>query len=319
MRTQIPLLFCLAVVAAVALSGCLSNQGTTTASYSNDVVTVEDYYVYNLQPEAGSETTISFLVQNNGEDPVTRVKVNFDSNLEITGLECSGTTAATVNSGERYCVFDSTNDAGVLQPFDTRHVELTIKAPSRDIILKATTFQVSYSIEYDYSGYRTVSLPVIDDSTESSASSEYSQSEESYGPVLLSFKLQARGTHTEDGETVEDYWGVKGDPFKVVFGLTDVASSDMKATSPVVNAGKLKLDTKGSLNITDGMPCDFEQAADGYMYSTKAVKMPGELRCSFESYDFPEPEVLATIWAEYGYTYGYTLTEKFQVQPVGES
>jgi hypothetical protein len=319
MRKQIPLLLCLALVSAVALSGCLTNQSpTTTASYKNDVVTVEDYYVSNLQPYAGSETTMSFLVQNNGEQPVGRVKVSLSSNMEMVDLRCSGAASYDTGSGVRYCVFDASNDAGSIEPFDVRSVELRLNA--NDLVSKPTEFVVSYSVEYDYAGYRKADLPVVDGTTVRTASSSYSQSTASYGPVLLSFELPARGTHKEDGQTVTDYWGVRGEPFEVVMKLTDVASSKSKSKNLVLAKGSIMLDTKKSLQVADGMPCDFDvDASTGYLYSSKDVKVPGELRCSFKSYDFSEPETFATLWAEYSYTYGYTLTEKFQVQPVGET
>lgn len=55
------------------------------------------------------------------------------------------------------------------------------------------------------------------------------------------------------------------------------------------------------------------------MVSKSDEKVFGELRCSFNSTDFTEPQILATLWAQYNYTYGYTMTEKFEVQPLGEN
>jgi hypothetical protein len=321
MRKQIPLLLCLALVSAVALSGCLTNQSpTSTASYKNDVVTVEDYYVSNIKPYAGSETTMQFLLQNNGEHPVGRAAVNFfdTSGLAVSDFKCSD--SAVPVGAQPLCTFGNSEALGEIVPFDVRYVSLRLTAPSADVIKKQTDFTVSYRIEYDYSGYRKADLPVVDGTTVRTASSRYSQSTASYGPVLLSFELPARGTHKEDGQTVTDYWGVRGEPFEVVMKLTDVASSKSKSKNLVLAKGSIMLDTKKSLQVADGMPCDFDvDASTGYLYSSKDVKVPGELRCSFKSYDFAEPETFATLWAEYSYTYGYTLTEKFQVQPIGET
>jgi len=329
MRKQIPLLFCLAVVAAVSLSGCLSNQGVTTASYKNDVITIEDYYVSNLKPYAGSEATMEFLVQNNGEHAVERVAVSFfdTSGLAVKNLQCSGKDMQLDAGSRPTCVFGESEPLGRIEPFDVRYVELRLGMPSKDVIKSPREFTLSYSIEYDYVGYRKADLPVVDGTTVRTASSKYSQSTASYGPVVLSFEMPARGTHKEDGKTVTDYWGVREEPFEVVMKLTDVASSKSKAKNLVLAKGSIMLDTKKSLQVAMGIPCDFcmggEKDCPGtdstYLYSKADAKVPSELRCSFKSYDFTEPEALATLWAEYSYTYGYTLTEKFEVQPVGET
>jgi len=313
MRTQIPFVFCMVLLSAAALSGCV-NQPEPSAEYKNDVITVEDYYVSNIMPKAGSEVTMWFVVQNNGEHPVSRVVVSFfdTGGLGITELRCAGT-----ESDGNACVFDSGNEAGALEPLDVRSVELRLSVPGESVIKKATPFTLSYYVEYDYEGYRKADLPVVDGTTLRTATSKFSQSTASYGPIRLDFEMPARGEHKEDGNVVKDYWGVKGEPFEVIVKFTDVAGSGLKDKTPEIAAGSVKLDAKGSLQLATDSACDFEPD-NGYLYSTKDVNVPGELSCSFQSYDFTEPEVLATLWAEYSYTYSYTLAEKFDVQPAGQ-
>ncbi len=51
----------------VFFSGCIDQNGTKFAEYKDDIITVEEYYVDNLNPTENSLSTISFLVQNNGD------------------------------------------------------------------------------------------------------------------------------------------------------------------------------------------------------------------------------------------------------------
>ena len=332
MRRHIPLLFCmacLALVSMVALSGCVGQEKTGGPQYKNDVITIEDYYVSNLKPYAGSEATMEFLVQNNGEHPVKRVTVSFfdTSGLTVKILKCSGEEIPLSDESRPTCVFGESEALVAIEPLDVRQVVLRLGMPSDSVIKKPTSFTVSYRIEYDYSGYRKADLPVVDGVTVRTASSKYSQSTPSYGPIRLDFEMPVRGEHKEGTQTVKEYWGVRDEPFEVVFKLTDVADSKLKDKTPIIAAGNLMLDAKGSLARADGLPCDFckpgETGCMGtdskYLYLGKDAKVPSELRCSFRSYDFIEPETFATLWAQYNYTYGYTLTEKFEVQPVGEA
>jgi hypothetical protein len=182
MRKQIPLLFCLACMALVpmvALSGCLSNQGAPKGpSYSNDIVTIEDYYVSNLNPYAGSQVEVDFLLQNNGELPVSHLtlEVNAPAGWQITSLACQGITSPEITSEKDSgkCEYKYTNINEAIQPFDVRSVSMSFKTPSN--ILKPTPFVLSYSVSYDYTGYRKADLPVVDGVTLRKATSSYSES-----------------------------------------------------------------------------------------------------------------------------------------------
>jgi len=327
MRKQIPLLFCLACMALVpmvVLSGCLSNQSAPKGpSYSNDVVTIEDYYVSNLNPYAGTDTEpghveIDFLLQNNGEFPVSHLtlEVNAPPGWQITSLACQGITSETITGGKR-CAYNYDNINDAIQPFDVRSVSMFLQTPSN--ILKPTSFTLSYFISYDYIGYRKADLPVVDGVTLRKATSAYSESSPSYGPIRLDFNIPVRAEHVEGEQVVKEYWGVKGEPFEIIFSFTDVASQGYKASSVTLSKNSVTLDTKGSLELKSGLPCDF--AASGAVYVSSAVvsKMPGQLRCSFVSNDFAEPEIFATLWASYTYKYRYTKTQTFEVQPLSEN
>jgi hypothetical protein len=325
MRKTFLLLLCITVVTSVFISGCV-DQTPTATQYKNDIVTIEEYYVSNLMPYADSEVVIEFLVQNNGEEPIPRLKVRFFDHpgFEILSLSCMGMLTEPENGDT--CIFDEENDFGEIVPFDIRKIDLRLGTPSN--IEKPTTFTIRYYVEYDYSGFRKMDLPIIDGETIRTPSSKFSQSTSTYGPIKLEFKTPERGEHKEDGKVVKEYWGVKTQPFKVEMKMTDVASSGLKDNAPTINPGDMKLDLKNSLeraySVSTMLHCDFCVGGEGncpgadpeYMYLNKIVEVPGELRCNFQSDDFVEPELLATIWSDFSYTYRYTLTEQIEVQPL---
>lgn len=319
MRLRIPLAFCSALVAIVALSGCLSNQNASIGpSYSNDVVTIEDYYVSNLNPYADTQVEIDFLLQNNGERPVSHLTldVNAPPGMQIASLTCQGITSADITGGKE-CVYNYANSRDAIQPFDVRSVSLILQTPSQQMVLKPTPFTVSYSVQYSYVGYRKADLPVVDGVTLRKATSTYSESTPSYGPIRMDFSIPARAEHVEGEQVVKEYWGVKGEPFEVAFAFTDVASQAYKASSPAIGVGAIRLDTKGSLQIAPGLPCDFNPTT--WTSNREVDKLPGQLRCSFVSNDFVEPQIFATLWANFTYNYGFAKTQTFQVQPLSEN
>jgi hypothetical protein len=312
----------MALVPMVALSGCLSNQGAPKGpSYSNDIVTIEDYYVSNLNPYAGSQVEVDFLLQNNGELPVSHLtlEVNAPAGWQITSLACQGITSPEITSEKDSgkCEYKYTNINEAIQPFDVRSVSMSFKTPSN--ILKPTPFVLSYSVSYDYTGYRKADLPVVDGVTLRKATSSYSESSPSYGPIRLDFDIPARSEHVEGKQVVKEYWGVKGEPFEIMFSFTDVASQDYKGSSAALSVNSITFDTKGSLKLAPGLPCDFAASGAVYVSSAEVKKMPGQLRCSFVSNDFAEPEIFATLWANYMYKYMYTKTQAFEVQPLSEN
>jgi len=103
---------------------------------------------------------------------------------------------------------------------------------------------------------------------------------------------------------------------------------------PKIEAGMVKLDLRGSLEkayvVEEGvktfLPCDFYEGEGGYLFSNdkekplKQVKVPDELTCNFQSTvfteDYTEPETTASIWTEFNYTYRYTNSQEFEVQPI---
>ncbi|MCX6820358.1 MAG: hypothetical protein NT016_00140 [Candidatus Aenigmarchaeota archaeon] len=322
------LVLCMAIVPLVALSGCLTNQSVPTGpSYSNDIVTIESYYVSNLNPYSGSPLSVDFLLQNNGEFPVSHLSLDVIAPSGMTNsleLTCQGIASTDIEGGKR-CEYNYANINDAIQPFDIRSVSISMQTPSG--ILKPTSFSLRYSVSYDYMGYRKADLPIVDGTTLLKATSAYSESSPSYGPIRLDFSVPARAEYVEGKQVIKQYWGVKGEPLEVTFDFTDVASSDYKDGSASLSAYSVTLDTKGSLQKVDKLPCNFCKAGDQqcpavgatYVSSTALSKLPGKMRCSFAASTFTEPQIFATLWASYTYKYSYSKTQAFEVQPLNEN
>jgi len=318
----------LAVLILVALSGCIDQGDTNIIKYSNDIITVEERVVSTLNPYAGSTTTIDFLVQNNGDRiEGVDVEVNFFDipGFNVTRLHCQNNETLAEGIG---CYFRH------IPPLDVRKVALTLQAPPSDIIATPTTFTLSYYIAYNYTGYRKADIPVIDDITRHEPIAKFSQSTPSYGPVVFDFEPPVGREKKEDGKIIKEYWGVQGRPFEVKMRIEHVGSSSVGSVQPInISKGSVKLELKGDLRRAKGFPCNFCNATrpgdcpsemqdvligkDGrYLFSEKDVIVPSELMCNFETTKTTQPEVIATIWAEFSYTYKYIRTETFTVQPI---
>lgn len=327
----------LSLVLVVFFSGCVQ-PSAEGLPYKNDIITIEEYYVSDSTPYEGALVLVELVVKNNGEEDVPWMEIGFDaSGFEIKSLSCEG-GGSDISADEASCTFDKNHPLGEIESLDyggERRAVLTMKVPDRPL-LHPYTLSLSYSIEYNYSGFRKMDIPIIDGETLRRPLSEYSQSTPTYGPILLTFEPPYRGERVEDGQTIKEYWGVRDSSFNVEMKFTRVDTKSIGTIrEPKVEAGMVKLDLRGSLEkayfVEEGvktfLPCDFYEK-EGYFFSNdrpekpplKEIKVPGELMCNFQSTvfteDYTEPETTATIWADFNYTYRYTNTQDFEVQPL---
>lgn len=321
------------LVLAVILSGCVEQDGDDIVEleYKDDVITIEDFYVSDRTPYEGAVTVVDFYLKNNGEYPVTRVEVAFDApGFEIEELVCEGGSSI-----DNACIFDKDGEYGEIEPFDTRKVTLELGV-LRIGLLKPQTYTITYYTEYDYFGFRKMDIPIIDGVTVRKPLSEYSQSTPTYGPIKLSFEPPLRGERIEGDKTIKEYWGVRDDPFKVEMEFKHVGSRSIgEITDPEIEKCDVKLDLRGSLERASiggvYLPCDFCGGGEpdctdkerGYLFSNKTLDIPAKLTCNFYSPtfsdpQFEDPETVATIWAEFNYTYRYTKAQSFDIQPLNE-
>lgn len=322
----------LLLVLVVALSGCVNQ--TMVLKYKNDIITVEDYSVSSLSPYTGSATALEFSIKNNGDKTVNKVEVNFFDRpgFAVKELFCEGIEEWKFGSGtncesdidcinNEFCDFSTKKCyKGCLftnvESLDFRTIRLTLSPTSTG------TSTISYSIKYNYSGFRKADIPVIDGITRKQPISKFSQSIPTYGPVVISFEPPVGRERKENNKIIKEYWIVGDIPFELRMKLKHVGSKSVGDITPVtIPAGNMKIDLRGTLVVakseTTELPCDFYES-NGFLFSGKDVELPGELVCNFQSVPLEGPETLATIWAEFFYTYKYVRTETFNVKALPE-
>lgn len=280
--------------------------------YKNDVITVEKNYVSPSNPYAGSVVKVGFYVKSNAELAIPRVEVDF---FDLKGLKnvdnkinCDGTLVEGTK-----CIF---NDFDSL---DFKPVEITLQAPRPDLITSETPITISYSIEYDYFGYRIATIPVIDGTTRVTPLGKFDQSKSSYGPILMDFELPPVSEREEDGKIIKEYWVVGEMPFELKMSFKHVGSGSLGIIEPVnISAGYVILNTT-SLELwrADGQPvCDFNEIAPSRFSSKNSFIVPKELVCNFQAILGDDAEISASTHASFSYTYKYTRTETFTVRPI---
>lgn len=287
----------------------------TPPKYKNDIITVESSTISNSNPYSGSTTTLTFLIKNNGDRVLDGVEVNF---FNVPGFSITEVRCEAVESQNRACIYTD------IDPLDTRETSLVLQAPT---VNSPTSLTISYYIKYDYFGYRTANIPIIDGRYRTKPFSQFSQSTPSYGPVVLEFESRVGSTRTEDSKTIKEYWSRVNEPFEVKMNFKHIGSSSLGSIKPVnLTAGSVKLDLNNSLIKVEGAPCNFCSITEpdcpvkkdsNYLFSNKNVLVPGILICNFvNSTFFEEPEMTAVINVEFSYTYQFTRTESFTVQPL---
>ncbi len=310
-------------------------------TYKNDVITVEDLYVSNLKPYERTDTDIEFLVSNNGDQPVENVVVTFESTgggfelIQEIDLKCAGDkpqkTSVTVSGRPveewNKCVFNR------VESLDAKAIHLTLHPKG---VLTDTTYNIKYSIQYDYKGSRLMTVPIINSETRSRPVSKFSQSTPSVGPVVLDFQAGEAREFTEAGKKVTGYWLEVGRTAEVKLSLKNIGSSSIGTINDTyINTATFTLDTKGTLQRSGF--CHFketdEQTRDPFKYCRnvdqpdpsrcelsapmRPVKLPAELLCNFKpALQATVPEVSGTISANFDYTYKFAKTQSITVRDV---
>ncbi len=288
----------------VIIAGCTSQGGGKPIIYSNNIVTIENYGVLTTNPYPGSSTSISFWVKNNGDKPVT-VTVDFfnvPGNLNAALSTCNGKTEGLVCKGIR------------LEPFDVRPVKLDLTVPS-DNILSPVPYVIAYSISYDWTGYRSATVPMIDGITRTRPTSQFSQSQPSYGPVSVDILPPVGRTYKQDNQVITERWGLVGRPFEVVMNFKQASSPQGTIAQPlVIPTGQIKLDSMNvepANQLGQSVYCAFNNSV-----YPKPLEVPGEIACNFlSSGQAVSGELDGVVSLNYTYTYSFTRTETIIEQP----
>lgn len=331
----IVILLIVVVIAVIVLLPQIQNliptgNGVVTPEYKNDIITVERIHVSPSNPYAGSVVRIGFNVKSNAEFVIPQAEVNFFDlkGLDIVGISCDDGVSEIYN----ITIDDVETPIGAkctFTDFDTldfKLVELILRTPNKTLISSETPMTISYYINYSYFGYRSATIPVIDGTTKVEPLGKFDQSTATYGPVVLDFELPHISEREEDDRIIREYW-VVGDqmPFELKMNFRHIGSN-LGIIEPVnITEGNVALNTT-SLSIAkvgnEQLPCDFKRVGTernyGIFSSEKSFLVPKELICNFQADLGGDPEISASVYASFSYTYKYTRTETFTVRPIPE-
>ena len=285
----------LSIISIIFISGC--TQKAAASTFNNNVVTIEDFSVSASEPYSGSTVNIAFDIKNNGDKTVPRVTVNFFDTPGFTSLslECGG----LASSDKTKCEFTN------LDSLDNKRVSIALKTAP---ISSPTTFTVSISVDYDYSGSIEATIPVIDTSIikKPSPNHLFSQSQPSIGPVVFEIQPLLREKVVDD-KTVTENWAAKNEVIVTKFILKNVGN--IPNTHPVsIPAGKVKF----TLTNLQAVSCsNFDSS--GMSQKTVSESL-NTLICNFKPIS-DQSEFSGIIKLNYDYTYEYIKGVDFEIKP----
>lgn len=293
---------------------------------NNNIVTLESYSASSVKMYPDEQTTVSFLIQNNGDHPTEPVVNFYDlGGMRKMELSCGFGTM----SQDTKCSFDGDNK---LMPFAAKRISLTLQAPD---IASLTTFKLSYSVSYSYSGTRSAVIPVVDGITRTKPLGKFSESKSSYspdtnmpsyGPVQLSYKPPVGGTMKIGSQVTNEYWGVNNQPFRLELSLAHVGT--VEGSQPV-RLRSISLTASNNLVATPGVSNSFCPINNNVNDRLKAEKdlvvgprsvpditsKPTTLSCQFIPNIGNAPESNVEVKTVFEYDYIFQRSETFTVQP----
>jgi hypothetical protein len=290
--------------------GCIGQKPNVIVSkYKNDAITIENYYVTNINPNSGGIASIQFEVQNNlppSSKPLPVEVYFFDlPGFTVNNLDC-GTVPGdmptdTINNKCIYPTFESS---------DSRTIILDLKAKDVEV---PTPYTITFSVNYTIDGSRDALIPVVDGLTKKEPSFEFTQSTPTYGPILLDIQPQLEREKVVDNKIVTEYWGTVNSSFDNKFVFSHIGTEN-----PIGNleipAGNVKFTLMG-LNVSLGSCSDFN---DNTHQSNRSVRLPYDttLYCSFNPTIANMPEYAADIIVNFTYAYEYLHDQTFTIQPL---
>ncbi|MFH7882552.1 MAG: hypothetical protein QW140_02435, partial [Candidatus Aenigmatarchaeota archaeon] len=292
------------LILLVFLSGCtLPWDQHTLPTYKDDAITIENYAVSSTEPYAGGSVTIQFLVQNNIEDEIENVEVNFFdlSVFSLQKLDCGQDGI----KGEKNCSFK-------LDSLDYHPIKIALEAPSEEVITAPTRFTISFYVKYNMSSKRSVMIPVIDGIIKTEPESSFLVSEQKHGPVRVDFDFPIKRVRREDSREIVERWVVAGEPFETK--ITFKHTGTLRDVQPInISNNTIKIEVK-ELNRTS--ICDF--GVNNFSLKNIVLLSTSErnlLKCNFNATKTGYPEYLAELSIEYNYTYSFIKRETFTVKP----
>jgi hypothetical protein len=288
--------------AVIILAGCTT---TATIPYQNDVIIQENYVLTRANPFTDSSTSIRFNIRNVGRDVVPKADILFTDLQGLSaGITCQDGTQIG-NQKNPGCEFTN------IDSLDSRYVSIIIYTPSADAIKSPTSYQITYNISFDYSGFRRLVIPVVDDPSHQ-PQNKYAVSDPSVGPIEVSFEPPIGAISKQGNQQTTEYWGVKGDSFEV---RMDFKQAVQNVVSTAISGSNIKLSLQG-LNIDSKSKCDFNSGLTAN-FDIVVGQSQASLTCSFLPQNFNTAETNTVIDINYAYTYSTVKTESFTVYPRG--
>jgi len=295
------------LIFVLLLSGCTFPwQQPPLPTYKDDAITIENYAVSSTEPYAGSSVTIQFLVQNNVEDRIENIEVNFFdlSAFSPQSLDCGPN--ATKNENRCYFGLDS---------LDYQPIKITLKAPEENVIPTPTKFTISFYVKYNMSSKRSVMIPVVDGIIKTEPESSFLISEQKHGPVRVDFEFPIKRVRKEDNREIVERWVVAGEPFETKITFTHTGT--LRDVQPInISNDTIRISLK-DIKYATGLPCDFNNETN---FSNRNIILLSTterrvLKCNFNATSTEFPEYLAELSIEYNYTYAFIRRETFTVKP----
>ncbi len=289
------------LIAIVILAGCT----TASSPYKNDVIVQENYVLTRTNPFTDSSTEIRFNIRNVGRDVVPKADILFS---DLQGLQssvtCQGGSLQYIDNHPE-CEFTN------IDSLDNRFVSITVYTPSAGKIKSPQPYQITYKIIFDYSGFRRILIPVVDNPS-SQPQNKYAVSDPSVGPIAVNIEPPIGATSKQGNQQITEYWGVKGDSLDVRMDFSQVVQTDIPTK---ISAGNIKLTLQG-LYIDQKSNCDFNSGLTSNFDITVAQNQV-PLTCSFVPQPFSSPtsETMTSIDVNFAYTFETAKTETFTVYP----
>jgi len=287
--------------ALIFLSGC-TGQGPQI-TLNNNVITLERYVVGTLNPYSESSTSIEFELQHNGNLAARNVEVSFfdlaAEQFKISNLNCFEGT----QKDDRTCFFSE------IKPLDTKKVSIVLIVPNVTTKIPLT---VSYYVKYDYTGFKQGNIPIIDpEKKPNGPKTKYIESASSVGPVQVDFGPPIGSIEQKDDQTITEYWADKGKPFSMTMAFNGISTSIGKPSPIVIPKNQVKL-ILDRIAIAPKLQCSFDSSGA----AKEDVKVPSTLVCNFQPTDVSQDEMTGIVALNFDYTYEFTKSVTFNVQPL---
>ncbi len=289
-----------------------------TKTYDNTVIHLTQKLISDSTPLQNEKVNIMFYVTNQGDKTVNDVKVNF---FDIVGFSNNVLLCQTGDSTQMVQSTDGrTCDIMNILPGDARQVSLTITASS-----PTSQGIVQYSVGYDYSGTRTIEIPIIDQGASLPSGIHYIINPSTVGPIQVSIQPPVGSQQVVNGNAVTENFARLNVPFTLQFSVSDVGNPEGTKMQTVLQPSTLTVSaTKFSIDqcVSDYQFSKTQTSASGStVTNTHALAIPDDtsVTCVMED-DSSAINVfdMGTVQISFNYHYSFENTDSFTIRTVSQ-